>query len=131
MINVLSNDYFTQGYAGAGVITSVEIIDGSGQVSIQNGRVVVFDPAAAGAYSITVTDTGDAGPPTAAGTPTQNATRAANQQLQITWQAEDLLLRVAGDLALVPGGQSWGGIFNALAIVIFLLNNIRAVVSRS
>ena len=41
-----------------------------------------------------------------------------------------LLLRVAGDLALVPGGQSWGGILNALAIVIFLLNSIRAVVSR-
>jgi hypothetical protein len=41
-----------------------------------------------------------------------------------------LLLRVAGDLALVPGGQSWGGILNALAIVVFLLNSIRAVVSR-
>ena len=40
-----------------------------------------------------------------------------------------LLLRVAGDLALVPGGQSWGGILSALAILMFLLNNIRAVVS--
>ena len=41
-IDVLANDHFSHGYAGAGVITAVEIIDGSGQVSIQNGRVV-FD----------------------------------------------------------------------------------------
>lgn len=41
-----------------------------------------------------------------------------------------LLVRIAGDLALLPGGQQWGGVLSALAIVIFLLNNIRAVVSR-
>jgi len=41
------------------------------------------------AYSITVTDTGDAAPPTSAGTPTQTASRAASQQINISWQAED------------------------------------------
>jgi hypothetical protein len=41
------------------------------------------------AYSITVTDTGDAGPSTSTGTPTQTLSRAASQQLTLTWQAED------------------------------------------
>ncbi len=41
------------------------------------------------AYSITVTDTGDAGPATSTGTPTQTLSRAASQQLVITWQADD------------------------------------------
>ncbi len=45
---------------------------------------------AAATYSITVTDTGDAGPTTSAGTPTQTLTRAAPPQIQVTWQAEDL-----------------------------------------
>jgi hypothetical protein len=46
--------------------------------------------AAAATYSITITDTGDAGPATSAGTPTQTLTRAAPPQVQISWQAEDL-----------------------------------------
>jgi hypothetical protein len=45
--------------------------------------------AASGAYSITVTDTGDAGVSTSAGTPTQTLSRAASQQINIGWQAED------------------------------------------
>lgn len=40
-----------------------------------------------------------------------------------------LLVRIAGDLALLPGGQRWGGILSALAILLFLLNTIRAFVS--
>jgi len=40
-------------------------------------------------YSITVTDTGEAGPSTSAGTPTQTLARPAAEQIQITWQAED------------------------------------------
>ena len=40
-----------------------------------------------------------------------------------------LLVRIAGDLALLPGGQKWGGLLNALAIVLFLISNIRAVIS--
>lgn len=43
----------------------------------------------AATYSITVTDTGEAGASSAAGTPTQVVARASAQQLQITWQAED------------------------------------------
>ncbi len=45
--------------------------------------------AATSSYSITVTDTGDAGPSTSTGTPTQTLSRAASQQLILSWQAED------------------------------------------
>jgi hypothetical protein len=38
-----------------------------------------------------------------------------------------LLIRIAGDLAFLPGGQIWGGVLNALAIFLFLINNLRAV----
>ena len=41
------------------------------------------------AYSITVTDTGEAGASSASGTPAQPVTRAAVEQLQISWVAED------------------------------------------
>ncbi len=44
---------------------------------------------ATSSYSITVTDTGDAGPSTSTGTPTQTLSRAASQQLILSWQAED------------------------------------------
>jgi sugar lactone lactonase YvrE len=48
-------------------------------------------PAAATAtYSITVTDTGDAGPAASSGTPTQTLSRVAPPQIQVSWQAEDL-----------------------------------------
>ena len=40
-------------------------------------------------YTVTVTDTGDTSTSTAAGTPTQTLSRAANQQISVTWQAED------------------------------------------
>jgi len=40
-------------------------------------------------YSITVTDTGDAAPATSAGTPTQIPSRAASQQISISWVADD------------------------------------------
>lgn len=38
-----------------------------------------------------------------------------------------LLLRVASSLALWRPGQAWGGLLNALAILLFLVNNVRAV----
>jgi hypothetical protein len=38
-----------------------------------------------------------------------------------------LVLRVAAGLAGWPAGQKWGGLLNALAILVFLGNNIRAV----
>jgi hypothetical protein len=40
-------------------------------------------------YSITVTDSGDAAPASSPGTPTQTPSRAAAQQINISWQAED------------------------------------------
>jgi hypothetical protein len=40
-------------------------------------------------YSITVTDTGEAGASTLSGTPTQNVSRSLQPQLQIAWAAED------------------------------------------
>jgi hypothetical protein len=40
-------------------------------------------------YSVTVTDTGDAAPTSSTGTPTQTLSRAAQQQLVISWQADD------------------------------------------
>ena len=45
--------------------------------------------AASAPYTITVTDTGDAGPVASTGTPTQTLSRAAGQQLLISWQADD------------------------------------------
>ena len=40
-------------------------------------------------YTVTVTDTGDAGPAASTGTPTQTLSRAATQQLTVTWNADD------------------------------------------
>lgn len=45
--------------------------------------------SAAAAYSITVTDTGQAGPATSTGTPTQRVERSGQPQLYISWTAED------------------------------------------
>ncbi len=53
------------------------------------GGVKAVQPAQTSAYSITVTDTGDAAPATSSGTPTQTPSRAAAQQINISWQAED------------------------------------------
>lgn len=38
-----------------------------------------------------------------------------------------ILLRISGDLSLSLSLQRWGGLLNALAIFLFLANNIRAV----
>ncbi len=45
---------------------------------------------AGGAYSITVTDTGDSGASSLSGTATQNAGRAGARQLVVSWTAEDI-----------------------------------------
>ncbi len=46
-------------------------------------------PQSASPYTVTVTDTGDASVSTPAGTPTQTLSRAAAQQITISWQADD------------------------------------------
>jgi nitrite reductase (NO-forming) len=40
-----------------------------------------------------------------------------------------VLLRVAGDLGWWPSLQRWGGMLNVLAILLFLINNLRSIVS--
>jgi len=52
-------------------------------------KAAASSSAATSSYSITVTDTGDAGPVASTGTPTQTMSRAIIQQLLITWQADD------------------------------------------
>jgi hypothetical protein len=42
-----------------------------------------------------------------------------------------LLLRVTGDLVNVPSAQKWGGALNALAILLFLVNSVRAVTQKA
>ena len=39
-----------------------------------------------------------------------------------------LLLRIYGDLVEWPSARMWGGLLNGLAIVLFLANNVRAVI---
>jgi len=46
-------------------------------------------PSSNAAYSVTVTDTGDAAAGPSAGTPTQTLSRAGSSQIVIGWQAED------------------------------------------
>ena len=46
-------------------------------------------PSSTGAYSITVTDTGESGASTLSGTSTQSVARGLTQQIQITWAADD------------------------------------------
>ena len=46
-------------------------------------------PASAATFSVTVTDTGDAAPNSSTGTPSQTMSRAALQQLAISWVADD------------------------------------------
>lgn len=55
--------------------------------SQQKSSSIAAAASAASSYSITVTDTGDSSSP--AGTATQTVSRAAGQQLQISWQADD------------------------------------------
>lgn len=40
-----------------------------------------------------------------------------------------LLLRVGGDLALSTSAQQWGGLGNILAVLLFLLNNLRLAIA--
>ena len=46
-------------------------------------------PAATGAYTVTVSDSGDSSVAPSSGTPTQALSRAAAQQISVTWQADD------------------------------------------
>jgi hypothetical protein len=64
------------------VLTTVTVASASSKASSTAS-------AATTPYSVTVTDTGDAAPVSSTGTPTQTLSRAAQQQLMISWQADD------------------------------------------
>jgi hypothetical protein len=55
--------------------------------STTNGRTTPQPTSAT--YSVTVTDTGEAGGSTLTGTPTQTVSRGVSQQIQISWQVDD------------------------------------------
>jgi hypothetical protein len=59
------------------------------QPAAQATKGASANPAANAAYTLTVTDTGDAGPASSTGTPTQTLSRAASQQIVLSWQADD------------------------------------------
>ena len=59
------------------------------QPAAASGKAANGSSAATSTYTMMVTDTGDAGPATSTGTPTQSLTRAASQQLILSWQADD------------------------------------------
>ncbi len=68
------------------VIKSINVIT-QAVSGAQVARTASTAPSAA--YSVTVTDSGDAVATPSAGTPTQTLSRASTQQITLTWQAED------------------------------------------
>jgi len=54
-LDVLNNDHFLRGYQGPGVITAISEFSGSGEVSIVDGRRLVFVPGPTGAASFKYT----------------------------------------------------------------------------
>jgi hypothetical protein len=69
------------------VVRSINVTTQS-SAAAQGAKAQSGAPSGA-AYSVTVTDTGDATPATSSGTPTQTLPRAASQQITIVWQADD------------------------------------------
>ena len=69
------------------VVKSITVL--SQAVATSQSKTAAPQAPSQAAYSITVTDTGDAGPATSAGTPSQTLNRATSQQLSVSWQAED------------------------------------------
>jgi hypothetical protein len=70
------------------VIHSITVVT---QASASTAKAAGANPssAATAPFSITVTDTGDAGPTISTGTPTQTLSRIGPQQMVISWQADD------------------------------------------
>jgi hypothetical protein len=53
------------------------------------GKAAAHQQPASSTYSVTVTDTGEAGASSLTGTPTQTVSRGVSQQIQISWQTDD------------------------------------------
>jgi hypothetical protein len=77
--------YSTQNMAPA--VKSINVF--SVPASASYSKAAAAPTSSTAAYTVTVTDTGDAGVAPSNGTPTQALSRAAAQQINITWQAED------------------------------------------
>jgi len=71
------------------VVRSVSVVTTMTPASNALQRAGSTASAATSPYSVTVVDTGDATPVSATGTPTQTLSRAVQQQLVISWQADD------------------------------------------
>ena len=71
------------------IIKSVNVITQAATQQAAAQAKSAAQSSATSAYSITVTDTGEAGASTATGTPAQPVTRGGSQQIQVSWQAED------------------------------------------
>src|SRR6185369_4990112 len=69
------------------VVRSVSVTSAASQQKV--GAASTSTGAANSAFSVTVTDTGDAAPATSSGNPTQTLSRGPSQQTQISWQADD------------------------------------------
>jgi len=67
------------------VVKSINVVT----QSVATPQTTKSSSSTGAAYTVTVSDSGDAGTATSAGTPTQTLTRAAVQQITVSWQAED------------------------------------------
>jgi hypothetical protein len=68
------------------VVRSINVIP---QAAATSQAKPATTQASAAPYTVTVTDTGDASASAPAGTPTQTLSRSSNQQITISWQADD------------------------------------------
>ena len=82
-------DSATLAYLPQNTTPAVKSVTVTTQLVASGAARPAAQPQPATAYSITVTDTGEAGTTTSAGTPTQNLARAGAVQIQVSWQAED------------------------------------------
>lgn len=71
---------------GRPVVRSIQVTP---QWAAAQGKPAAPAQQSSVAYSITVTDTGDASQATSSGTPTQTVSRTGMQQLYLSWQADD------------------------------------------
>lgn len=71
------------------VVRSVTVMTTVTPASTSPGKATNSASSATTPFSVTVTDSGDAAAAGSTGTPTQTLSRAASQQLLISWQADD------------------------------------------
>jgi sugar lactone lactonase YvrE len=82
-------DSVTAAYLPQNTPPSVRSVSVAATPSQQKNQVSSAAASNTSAFSITVTDIGEAAQATSAGNPTQTLSRGGSQQTQITWQADD------------------------------------------